>query len=406
VTQQLAADSSSLIALENEWSAHNYHPLDIVIDRGEGPWLYDVDGNKYLDCLSAYSAVSQGHCHPRILATMQEQASRVTLTSRAFRNDQFPLFCEELATFCGMETVLAMNTGAEAVETAIKAARKWGYKVKGIPDDAAEIIVCNNNFHGRTTTIVGFSSDESYRDGFGPFAPGFVSVPFGDAEAIARAITPNTCAVLIEPIQCEAGILIPPDGYLSQVSSLCRENNVLFIADEIQTGLGRTGKRFACDHESVKPDAYILGKALSGGFYPVSAFVSSHDVMKVFNPGSHGSTYGGNPLGCAVARTALAVIEDENLSGKSAELGSWFLDELRQIKHPDIHEMRGRGLLIGVELKVAARPFCEALMTEGLLCKETHDHVIRFAPPLVTSREDLEWALDKIRKTFETMPSA
>ena len=406
MTQQLAADSSALIALENEWSAHNYHPLDIVIDRGDGPWLYDVDGNKYLDCLSAYSAVSQGHCHPRILATMQEQASRVTLTSRAFRNDQFPLFCEELAKFCGMETVLAMNTGAEAVETAIKAARKWGYKVKGIRDDAAEIIVCNNNFHGRTTTIVGFSSDESYRDGFGPFAPGFISVPFGDADAIARAITPNTCAVLLEPIQCEAGILIPPDGYLSQVSALCRENNVLFIADEIQTGLGRTGKRFACDHESVRPDAYILGKALSGGFYPVSAFVSSHEVMNVFSPGSHGSTYGGNPLGCAVARTALAVIEDESLSEKSAELGSWFLDELRRIEHPMIHEMRGRGLLIGVELKVAARPFCEALMTEGLLCKETHDHVIRFAPPLVTGRDDLEWALEKIRKTFEAMPTA
>ena len=406
MTQQLAADSSALIALENEWSAHNYHPLDIVIDRGEGPWLYDVDGNKYLDCLSAYSAVSQGHCHPRILATMQEQASRVTLTSRAFRNDQFPLFCEELARFCGMETVLAMNTGAEAVETAIKAARKWGYKVKGIRDGAAEIIVCNNNFHGRTTTIVGFSSDESYRDGFGPFAPGFTSVPFGDADAIARAITPNTCAVLLEPIQCEAGILIPPDGYLSEVSALCRDNNVLFIADEIQTGLGRTGKRFACDHESVRPDAYILGKALSGGFYPVSAFVSSHAVMNVFNPGSHGSTYGGNPLGCAVARTALAVIEDENLSEKSAELGGWFLDELRRIEHPQIQEMRGRGLLIGVELKVAARPFCEALMTEGLLCKETHDHVIRFAPPLVTGREDLEWALEKIRKTFEAMPSS
>jgi ornithine--oxo-acid transaminase len=400
VTQQTATESSSLIALENEWSAHNYHPLDIVIDRGEGPWLYDVDGNRYLDCLSAYSAVSQGHCHPRILATMQEQASRVTLTSRAFRNDQFPLFCEELAQFCGMESVLAMNTGAEAVETAIKAARRWGYRIKGIPDGAAEIIVCSNNFHGRTTTIVGFSSDESYRDGFGPFAPGFVTVPFGDASAIARAITPNTCAVMLEPIQCEAGILIPPDGYLSQVAAACRDNNVLFIADEIQTGLGRTGRRFACDHESVKPDAYILGKALSGGFYPVSAFVSSHEVMSVFNPGSHGSTYGGNPLGCAVARTALAVIEDESLAEKSAELGDWFLGELRRIEHPVIQEVRGRGLLVGMELEVAARPFCETLMAEGLLCKETHDHVIRFAPPLVTAREDLEWALGKIRKTF------
>ncbi|HEX6575219.1 MAG TPA: ornithine--oxo-acid transaminase [Gemmatimonadaceae bacterium] len=401
MTQQVAADSNSLIALENEWSAHNYHPLDIVIERGEGPWLYDVDGNRYLDCLSAYSAVSQGHCHPRILETMREQASRVTLTSRAFRNDQFPLFCEELATFCGMESVLAMNTGAEAVETAIKAARKWGYKTKGIPDGTAEIIVCNNNFHGRTTTIVGFSSDESYRDGFGPFAPGFKSVPFGDADAIASAITKNTCAVLLEPIQCEAGILIPPDGYLSRVSEMCRENNVLLIADEIQTGLARTGKRFACDHESVKPDAYILGKALSGGFYPVSAFVSSHEVMSVFNPGSHGSTYGGNPLGCAVARTALQVIEDEDLAERSAELGAWFLGELRKIEHRNIREVRGRGLLIGVELDVAARPFCESLMTDGLLCKETHDHVIRFAPPLVTSREDLEWALGKIQKVFE-----
>jgi ornithine--oxo-acid transaminase len=398
-------DTNALIALENEWSAGNYHPLDIVIDRGEGAWLYDVEGRRYLDFLSAYSAVSQGHCHPRIMETMREQASRVTLTSRAFRNDQFPLFCEELATFCGMESVLAMNTGAEAVETAIKAARRWGYRIKGIPDGAAEIIVCNNNFHGRTTTIVGFSSDASYRDGFGPFAPGFISVPFGDADAIRSAVTENTCAILVEPIQCEAGILIPPNGYLREISSICKEHNVLFLADEIQTGLGRTGKRFACDHEDVKPDAYILGKALSGGFYPVSAFVSRRDVMAVFDPGSHGSTYGGNPLGCAVARTALAVIEDEDLAARSAELGEWFLNELRQIQHPLIQEMRGRGLLIGVELKVAARPFCEALMNEGLLCKETHDRVVRFAPPLITSKEDLEWALTKVRQVFAKMTS-
>jgi ornithine--oxo-acid transaminase len=405
VTAHVENDTNALIALENEWSAGNYHPLDIVIDRGEGAWLYDVEGRRYLDFLSAYSAVSQGHCHPRIMETMREQASRVTLTSRAFRNDQFPLFCEELATFCGMESVLAMNTGAEAVETAIKAARRWGYRIKGIPDGAAEIIVCNNNFHGRTTTIVGFSSDASYRDGFGPFAPGFISVPFGDANAIRSAVTENTCAILVEPIQCEAGILIPPDGYLSEISSICRDNNILFMADEIQTALGRTGKRFACDHEDVKPDAYILGKALSGGFYPVSAFVSRRDVMAVFDPGSHGSTYGGNPLGCAVARTALAVIEDEDLAARSAELGEWFLNELRQIQHPLIQEMRGRGLLIGVELKVPARPFCEALMNEGLLCKETHDRVVRFAPPLVTSREDLEWALTRVRQVFARMTS-
>jgi ornithine--oxo-acid transaminase len=405
VTAHVENDTNALIALENEWSAGNYHPLDIVIDRGEGAWLYDVEGRRYLDFLSAYSAVSQGHCHPRIMETMREQASRVTLTSRAFRNDQFPLFCEELAKFCGMESVLAMNTGAEAVETAIKAARRWGYRIKGIPDGAAEIIVCNNNFHGRTTTIVGFSSDASYRDGFGPFAPGFISVPFGDADAIRSAVTTNTCAILVEPIQCEAGILIPPDGYLSEISSICRDNNILFMADEIQTGLGRTGKRFACDHENVKPDAYILGKALSGGFYPVSAFVSRRDLMAVFDPGSHGSTYGGNPLGCAVARTALAVIEDEDLAARSAELGEWFLNELRQIQHPLIQEMRGRGLLIGVELKVPARPFCEALMNEGLLCKETHDRVVRFAPPLVTSREDLEWALTKVRQVFARMTS-
>lgn len=403
MTANVESESSALVALENEWSAHNYHPLDIVIERGEGAWLFDVDGRRYLDCLSAYSAVSQGHCHPRILATMHQQASRVTLTSRAFRNDQFPLFCEELANFCGLDAVLAMNTGAEAVETAIKAARRWGYRVKGIRDGAAEIIVCDNNFHGRTTTIVGFSSDASYRDGFGPFTPGFVSVPFGDAAAIEAAITPSTCAVLVEPIQCEAGILIPPEGYLAKVASLCKSNNVLLIADEIQTGLGRTGERFACDHESVKPDAYILGKALSGGFYPVSAFVARREVMDVFDPGSHGSTYGGNPLGCAVARTALAVIEEEGLAERSSELGTWFLDQLRTISHPKIKDVRGRGLLIGIELTVAARPFCEALMNEGLLCKETHDRVVRFAPPLVTSREDLEWALGKIRKAFAEM---
>src|SRR5688500_17885695 len=400
MTANITDTTESLVALEEQWGAHNYHPLDIVVERGEGPWLYDVDGKRYLDCLSSYSAVNQGHCHPKILETMRAQAERVTLTSRAFRNDQLPLFCEELAQFCGMDAVLPMNTGAEAVETAIKAARRWGYRTRNIPADKAEIIVCNNNFHGRTTTIVGFSSEQAYRDGFGPFAPGFVSVPFGDIDAITAAINPNTCAVLLEPIQCEAGILIPPDGYLRAVSDACSANKVLFIADEIQTALGRTGKPFACDHEGVKPDAYILGKALSGGFYPVSAFVTSRSIMDVFSPGSHGSTYGGHPLGCAVARTALSVVVDEDLAGRSAELGAWFLAELKKIDHPKIRDIRGRGLLVGVELTESARPFCEALMERGLLCKETHDFVVRIAPPLVVSREDLEWAVDQIRGTF------
>jgi ornithine--oxo-acid transaminase len=400
MTARVTDETETLVALEEQWGAHNYHPLDIVVERGDGPWLYDVDGKRYLDCLSAYSAVNQGHCHPLILETLRAQAARVTLTSRAFRNDQLPLFCEELAKFCGMEAVLPMNTGAEAVETAIKAARRWGYRTKKIPDGAAEIIVCANNFHGRTTTIVGFSSEPSYKDGFGPFAPGFVTVPFGDIAAMKAAINENTCAVILEPIQCEAGILIPPDGYLSGVRDLCTTSNVLFFADEIQTALGRTGKPFACDHEAVKPDAYILGKALSGGFYPVSAFVTSRAIMDVFSPGSHGSTYGGNPLGCAVSRTALSVIVDEDLAGRSAELGAWFLAELKKIDHPKIREIRGRGLLVGVELTESARPFCEALMERGLLCKETHDFVVRIAPPLVVAQEDLEWAVEQIRETF------
>ncbi len=392
--------SASFIATEDRWGAHNYHPLDVVVERGEGPWLYDVDGKRYLDCLSAYSAVNQGHCHPRILATLQEQAHRVTLTSRAFRNEQLPLFCKEVAERCGMEMVLPMNTGAEAVETAIKAVRRWGYEKKGIPADKAEIIVFENNFHGRTTTIVGFSSEESYRAGFGPFTPGFKLIPYGDADAVARAITPNTCAVLIEPIQCEAGVLIPPEGYLRRVAELCRANNVLLVADEIQTGLGRTGKWFACEHEDVKPDAYVLGKALAGGFYPVSAVVSSREVLGVFRPGTHGSTFGGNPLGCAVARTALAVLADEQLVERSAELGAWLLGEVSSIEHPDIVNVRGRGLLVGIELKVPARSYCEALQERGMLCKETHDHVIRISPPLVTSREDLTWAVEQLRAVF------
>jgi ornithine--oxo-acid transaminase len=392
--------AESLIAIEDQWGAHNYHPLDIVVSRASGVWVYDDEGRRYLDCLSAYSALNQGHCHPRLLQVMREQAERVTLTSRAFRNDQLPLFCRELAELCRMEMVLPMNTGAEAVESAIKAARRWGYQKKGIAADQAEIIVCRNNFHGRTTTVVSFSSEEAYRDGFGPFTPGFRSIPFGDAKALEAAITPNTCAFLFEPIQCEAGILFPPAGFLKQASEICRRNNVLLLADEIQTGLGRTGEMFACWHEGVQPDAFILGKALSGGFYPVSAVVSTREVLGVFNPGSHGSTYGGNPLGCAVAREALRVLHDEQLCERSRELGTWFLDELRAIRHEAIREVRGAGLLTGIELRGAARPYCERLMQLGLLCKETHDHVIRIAPPLVISREDLAWAVARVKEAF------
>lgn len=391
--------TDALIGLESEWGAHNYHPLPIVVSRAEGAWLEDVEGKRYLDCLSAYSAVNQGHCHPRLLAAFRAQAERVTLTSRAFRNDQLPYFCEELARYCGMSMVLPMNTGAEAVETAIKAARRWGYRKKGIPSDQAEIIVCANNFHGRTTTIVGFSSDEDYRADFGPFTPGFVMVPFGDAAALEAAITPHTCAFLFEPIQCEAGILIPPEGYLAAARELCDRHNVLMLADEIQTGLGRTGYRFACDHEGVRPDMYILGKALSGGFYPVSAVVSTREILGLFEPGSHGSTYGGNPLGCAVAREALRVIEDEKLTQRAAELGAWMLGELKSLDGP-VREVRGRGLMIGIELDERARPYCESLMERGLLCKETHENVIRLAPPLVTAKEDLEWAVTQVREVI------
>jgi ornithine--oxo-acid transaminase len=397
-SQGLAAD---LIRIEDRWGAHNYRPLDVVVERAAGVWVYAVDGRRYLDCLSAYSALNQGHCHPRIVQALLDQASRVTLTSRAFRNDQLPPFCETLARLCGMEMVLPMNTGAEAVESAIKAVRRWGYTAKRIPRDQAEIVVCENNFHGRTTTITGFSSEPLYRDGFGPFTPGFVSVPFGDIDALEAAITPRTCAFLIEPIQCEAGILIPPDGYLRQAADLCARERVLLVADEIQTGLGRTGEMFACRHEDVQPDVYVLGKALSGGVYPVSAVVSSSEILGVFRPGSHGSTYGGNPLACAVARAALAVIEDERLPDRSAELGAWLLYELRKLRHPHIKAIRGRGLLIGIELLVPARSYCERLKELGLLCKETHDFVIRLAPPLVISEEDLAWAVGQVRKAFE-----
>jgi ornithine--oxo-acid transaminase len=393
-------DAAELIAIEEQWGAHNYHPLDVVVERAQGVWVWDADGKRYLDCLSSYSALNQGHCHPRILEALREQAGRVTLTSRAFRNHQLPLFCREVAELCEMEMVLPMNSGAEAVETAIKAARRWGYTQKGIEPDRAEVIVCENNFHGRTTTITGFSSDEYYRDGFGPFTPGFVTVPFGDISALETAITPNTCAFLFEPIQCEAGILFPPDGFLRAAAELCASRRVLMMADEIQTALGRTGRMFACQHEHVKPDVFILGKALSGGFYPVSAVVANAEVLGVFRPGSHGSTYGGNPLACAVARTALRVVQDEDLPGRSAALGEFFLAELRGIRHPAIREIRGRGLLIGIELTAAARPYCERLMELGLLCKETHEHVIRIAPPLVIAREEVEWAVGRIRAVF------
>jgi ornithine--oxo-acid transaminase len=395
-----SSETRDFIDREEAWGAHNYHPLDLVIAEAKGAWVTDVEGRRYLDCLSAYSAVNQGHCHPRLLRTLTEQAARVTLTSRAFRNDQLGGFCEELAQLCDMEMVLPMNTGAEAVETAIKAARRWGYRTKGIADGRAHIIAFENNFHGRTTTIVGFSSEPAYRDQFGPFAPGFTLVPFGDIDAVRRAITPDTCAVLFEPIQCEAGVLMPPDGFLRELRALCDEQGVLMLADEIQTGLGRTGTVFACDYEGVKPDLYILGKALSGGFYPVSAVVSRREVLGVFGPGSHGSTFGGNPLGCAVAREAMRVLRDEQLVERSAREGRWLLQQLQTLRHPAIKSVRGRGLMCAIELHEAARPYCEALQQRGVLCKETHGTVIRLSPPLVVAREDLEFAVEQLRAVF------
>ncbi len=393
--------TQEFIQLEEQYGAHNYHPLDVVIDRAQGCWVYDVEGKKYLDCLAAYSAVNQGHCHPKILSALVDQAHKVTLTSRAFRNDQLPLLLQQLHELTGFDMTLPMNSGAEAVETAVKAARKWGHKVKGIPDGKAEIIVCANNFHGRTVTIVGFSTDEQYRDGFGPFTPGFKIIPYGDAAALRGAITPNTCAFLVEPIQGEAGIVIPPAGFLKEAAAICQQNRVLLIADEIQSGLGRTGKLFAYMHEGIRPDAIIVGKALSGGFYPVSAVLASKEVLGVFRPGDHGSTFGGNPLACAVARAALGVLIEEKLPERSAELGGYFLEKLRTLRSPDLKEVRGRGLWIGIELHSPARPYCEALKEEGLLCKETHDRVIRIAPPLVITREEIDWAFEWIKKVIE-----
>ena len=395
-----AMPSQAFIRMEEQYGAHNYHPLDVVIERGEGVWVYDVEGRKYLDCLAAYSAVNQGHCHPRIMEAVVEQVKRVTLTSRAFRNDQLPLLYKLLHDLTGYDMSLPMNSGAEAVETAVKAARKWAYTVKGIPKDKAEIIVCANNFHGRTTTIVSFSTDEQYRDGYGPMTPGFCVIPFGDAAALEAAITPNTAAFLVEPIQGEAGIILPPDGYLAQIEAICRAHNVLFICDEIQAGLGRTGRLFAHQWEGVRPDAVIIAKALSGGCYPISAVLARRDVLGVFKPGDHGSTFGGNPLACAVARAALQVLIDEKLVERSEQLGKYFLERLRTLKSPVVREVRGRGLWIGVELTVPARPYCERLMQDGMLCKETHDTVIRLAPPLVITREEIDWAFERLQKVL------
>ena len=388
------------IAIEDRYGAHNYHPLDVVIEKAEGVWVYDVDGKKYLDCLSAYSAINQGHVHPEILKAMLEQAAKVTLTSRAFRNDQLPLFYKELSEMTGYEMSLPMNSGAEAVETAVKLARKWAYTVKCVPRHQAEIIVCAGNFHGRTTTIISFSTEPAYRDDFGPFTPGFLAVPYGDADAIRRVITSNTAAVLVEPIQGEGGVIIPPKGYLKEVAELCKKNNVLLIADEIQTGLGRTGKLFASQHEDVRPDMVVIGKALSGGFYPVSAVLADTPLLGLFAPGEHGSTFGGNPLAAAIARAALRVIRDEKLAERADELGRYFVEQLAEIPSPHVKEVRGRGLLIGVELKPeagGARRFCEAMQSRGILAKETHENVIRFAPPLVIDKATIDWALPSIR---------
>lgn len=399
--EEQVVNTQEFVALEETYGAHNYHPLDVVIERAEGVWVYDVEGKRYLDCLAAYSAVNQGHCHPRIREALIEQSTKVTLTSRAFRNAQLGLLYKDLHDLTGMEMVLLMNSGAEAVETAVKAARKWGYTKKGISDGHAEIIVCANNFHGRTLTMISFSTDEQYRKGFAPFTPGFRVIPFGDAAALRSAITPNTCAFLCEPIQGEAGIIIPPEGFLREAADICRQNNVLLMLDEIQSGLGRTGKLFAYMHENMRPDVLIVGKALAGGFYPVSGVLSSREVLGVFGPGDHGSTFGGNPLACAVSRAALRVLVEERLVERSAELGAYFLAKLRTLNSPLIGEVRGRGLWIGIELHTDARKYCEVLKDEGILCKETHAHIIRIAPPLVITRDEIDWAFTCLRKVLE-----
>ncbi|MEC1771218.1 ornithine--oxo-acid transaminase [Schinkia azotoformans] len=392
--------SASLIEQTEKFGAHNYHPLPIVISKAEGVWVEDPEGNKYMDMLSAYSAVNQGHRHPKIIEALKDQADRVTLTSRAFHNDQLGPWYEMVCKIANKEMALPMNTGAEAVETAIKAARRWAYDVKGVEENQAEIIACSGNFHGRTMTAVSLSSDPEYKRGFGPMLPGIKIIPYGDLDALKNAITKNTAAFLIEPIQGEAGIIIPPQGFLKQAFETCKENNVLFIADEIQAGLGRSGKMFACDWEEIVPDMYILGKALGGGVFPISCVVANKDILGVFNPGSHGSTFGGNPLACAVSIAAMNVLVEEKLAERSHELGEYFKAKLKEIQNPKIKEVRGRGLFIGVELTEPARKYCETLKAEGLLCKETHETVIRFAPPLVINKEELDWAIERIKKVL------
>ncbi len=396
--------TSEYIQLENEYGAGNYKPLDVVLTKGEGIWVWDIDGNKYMDCLAAYSAVNQGHCHPRILEAMMSQAKKLTLTSRAFRNDQLPLLYKELCELTNSHKILPMNSGAEAVETAIKCVRKWGYEVKGIEKDKAEIIVCADNFHGRTLAIVGFSTDDNARDNFGPFAPGFITIPFGDAEALEKAITKNTAAFMVEPIQGEAGVIIPPKGYLQKVREICDKNNVILILDEIQTGLGRTGTLLAEEHEGIEADLTLIGKALSGGFYPVSAVLSNKEVLEILKPGQHGSTFGGNPLACSIARAALKVLVDEDMIKNSKELGDYFLSELKKIENKNIKDIRGRGLMIAIELHEGtmggARAVAEKLKELGILCKETHTYTIRFAPPLMIKKEEVDWALDRIKQVL------
>ncbi|MFK9089991.1 ornithine--oxo-acid transaminase [Bacillus salipaludis] len=393
-------NTNELIKQTEKFGANNYHPLPIVISRAEGVWVEDPEGSKYMDMLSAYSAVNQGHRHPKIIQALKDQADKVTLTSRAFHNDQLGPWYEKVCQLAKKEMVLPMNTGAEAVETAVKAARRWSYDVKGVAEDQAEIIACVGNFHGRTMTAVSLSSDAEYKRGFGPMLPGIKLIPYGDLEALKAAITPNTAAFLIEPIQGEAGIVIPPEGFIKAALDLCKENNVLFIADEIQAGLARTGKMFACEWEGIEPDMYILGKALGGGVFPISCVVANKDILGVFNPGSHGSTFGGNPMACAVSIAALDVLVNEKLAERSLELGEYFISKLKEIKNPKIKEVRGRGLFIGVELTEPARGYCEQLKDYGLLCKETHDTVIRFAPPLVISKEELDWAIERINKVL------
>ncbi len=397
------AESSRHAAMVDQYSARNYAPLPVVIAKGEGCWVEDVEGNRYLDMLSAYSALNFGHSHPEIVESFIKQAGGLTLTSRAFQNDQFGPFCKEITEFCGQDLVLPMNTGAEAVETALKTARKWGYKVKGVADDRAEIISMEGNFHARTISIVSFSTDAQFRDGFGPFTPGFPVVPYGDADALEKAITPNTVAVLIEPIQGEGGIIIPPAGFLQRCRELCTQHNVLMIADEIQTGLARTGRNFAVEHDNVKPDVLILGKALGGGMMPVSAVLASREILGVFEPGDHGSTFGGNPLACAVARTAIKILQRDQLAARAAEVGEPFIERLRNIQSPRIKEVRGKGLLIGIELHAnagGAKKYCKMLKTEGILCKETVENVVRIAPPLIIEQKDLDWAYERIARVL------